>query len=267
MSPLGEFIAGAPVVYGGTRPLSVVVLQGGQGFVRRYAPHRAAREAERVARLLPPETGFALVGYDPAPGDGLTLEGLADALAEDLKKLEQPPVVIGISFGGPVAVRLAVRHPGLVRAVALVASAHRFSDEGVARVARQIAALEAHDLDRFLREFGALFRSRLKNVMLGAMLRLMRRRIAAGMADPAVIVRYLRLVSAPGRADLGAVRCPVLVLGGDRDQFFSGEIMAEAAGGVANGELSLLPGETHMAPVEAAGEMRARLGAWLMHVG
>jgi pimeloyl-ACP methyl ester carboxylesterase len=240
----------------------VVVLQGGQGFVRRHTRERAAREAARVAKLLPPGTGFALVGYDPAPGDGLTLDAIADGLAAVLKGLERPPVLVAISFGGPVAVRLAARHPDAVRGLALVASAHRFSDEGERRVQRQISALEAGDLAGFLKEFGALFRSGMKNAAMGLAVRLMRKRIAAGMADPAVIVRYLRLVSAAGPVDWGAVSCPVLVLGGGSDQFFGG-VMAETASGVANGELSLMERETHMAPVEAAAEVRARLGAWI----
>lgn len=262
MQPLGEFIAGAPVTYGGTGPLSVVVLQGGQGFVRRHTPERAAREAARVARLLPPETGFALVGYDPAPPAGLTLEGIADGLAAALKGLERPPVLAAISFGGPVAVRLAVRHPDAVRGLALIASAQRFSPAGVTRLERQIAALVKRDWADFLKEFGALFRSGVKNALMGLMVRLMRKRIAAGMADPAVIVSYLELARGAGPVDLAAVTCPVLVIGGAADQFFAGA-MDETAAGVARGELALLPRETHMAPLEAEAQMRQRLGAWL----
>ncbi|MFT3810244.1 MAG: alpha/beta hydrolase [Micropepsaceae bacterium] len=266
MSPLGEIIAGAPVTYGGAEPLSVVVLQGGQGFVRRHSAERAAREARRVARLLPPGTGFALVGYDPAPGDGLTLEGIADGLAAALKGLERPPVLAAISFGGPVAMRLAARYPDMVRGVALIASADRFSEEGRARLGRQIAALEAGDWAEFLKEFGALFRSGFRNAAMGLMVRLMRKRIAAGMADPAAIVRYLELARAAGPVDLSAAKRPVLVLGGGKDQFF-GAVMPEMAAGVSAGEIALLPRETHMAPVEAADAMRQRLGSWLARLG
>lgn len=265
MPPLGEFIAGAPVSYGGAGPLSVVVLQGGQGFVRAHSPDRAAREAGRVATLLQPGTSFALVGYDGAPGPDLSLDGMADGLAAALKTLERPPVLAAISYAGPVAVRLAARHPGVVRALALIASADRFSKAGIARLDRQIAALEAGDWAEFLKEFGALFRSPFRNAAMALIVRLLRKRIAAGMNDPRVIGRYLALARTAGPVDLSAITCPVLALGGENDQFFGG-VMAETAEGVATGTLSLLPRETHMAPVEAAGEMRRRLTAWLERV-
>lgn len=266
MPPLGEFIAGAPVAYGGTGALSVVVLRGGQGFVRRHEAARERREVGRAAKLLPPGTGFAQIGYDPAPEAGLTLEAIADRLAAGLERLERPPALVAISYGGPVAMLLAARYPETVRGVALIASAHRFSAEGERRVQRQIAALEAGDWAGFLKEFGALFRSSFRNAAMGLAVRLMRGRIAAGMADPAVIVRYLEMARAAGPVDLGAVRCPVLVLGGTADQFYGG-MMQDVAAGVPAGELALLPHETHMAPVEAARAMRARLADWLTRLG
>lgn len=266
MPPLGEIIAGAPVSYGGDGPLSVVVMRGGQGFVRKHEAGREARELGRALRLLPPGTGFAQVGYDPAPGADLSLDTIADGLAEGLKKLERPPVLAAISYGGPVAVRLAARHPGVVRGLALIASAHRFSGEGEVRVRRQIAALEAEDWAGFLKEFGALFRSGFKNAAMGLAVRLFRKRIAAGMADPKVIVRYLLAGLAAGPVDLSAVTCPVLVLGGAEDQFYAG-MMQELSAEVPEGEIALLPRETHMAPAEAAGEIRQRLSEWLGRIG
>ena len=72
------------------------------------------------ARLIALDVpGFG--GSDAPPG-GFTLDTASDRLAEALAlSAGSPAVVCGHSLGGPLAVRLAVRHPGAVSRLILVA--------------------------------------------------------------------------------------------------------------------------------------------------
>lgn len=74
-----------------------------------------AGDARCIALDLP---GF---GRSDTPPGGFSLDSASDALAAALRALGgAPAVVCGHSLGGPVAARLALRHPGVVSRLVLV---------------------------------------------------------------------------------------------------------------------------------------------------
>lgn len=94
----------------------------GTGAPRIIALHGWGRSGSDFERILSGQDALAvhLPGFGPAPvptGAWSTAE-YADQLAEALRGLG-PLVVVGHSFGGRVAVRLAARHPEIVRALVL----------------------------------------------------------------------------------------------------------------------------------------------------
>jgi pimeloyl-ACP methyl ester carboxylesterase len=249
-------------VGGGARPL--VLINGGQGFVRRADPARAERDARRVARMLPPGTPFALVGYPAAPPPGASADDLADALAAGIRARWGGPVTLGgISYGGLLAARVAAREPALVDGLVLVASALRFSDDGQRRVERQIAFARAGDWAGFADDFAALARRGWLNALVRLRLWMGRHTLAAGFNAPDAITGYLHAMLKAAPPDPRAITAPTLVVGGSADQFFGDGAMAEAAAAMPDARLVLLPGETHMAPVEASKAVAATIGAFL----
>lgn len=71
-----------------------------------------------ASHLIPDLPGF---GAEPMLAEGAGTQDYADWLAARLG--ESPAVIVGHSFGGRVAIRLAVRHPARVRALVLIAGA------------------------------------------------------------------------------------------------------------------------------------------------
>jgi len=99
-----------------------VVLLHGLG-----ADHRAF---QRFERLLPDEWDLHLLdllghGDAPKPEHGYSLDEHGDYIASRLRERwsdaeVQPPVLAGHSYGASTSVAVAARHPGIVRALALL---------------------------------------------------------------------------------------------------------------------------------------------------
>lgn len=111
-SPLGTIIA---THWGsGAR----IVLVHGIGMGRSYFGRlrdALASAHEVIAVDLP---GF---GDSPQPDEPLSIEGLADALADYVCTLPAPVTALGHSMGTQIVAELGARHPELVRSVVLIA--------------------------------------------------------------------------------------------------------------------------------------------------
>ncbi|MDP9353739.1 MAG: alpha/beta hydrolase [Chloroflexota bacterium] len=175
--------------------------------------------------------------------------------------------VIGVSFGGFVALRFAAIHPGLVDKLVLLVSAHRFSPEGQRRIAAQITALEAGDLYGLVRDNAVLFRRPWYNWLVR--LRYLRRkgRFAAEFNDPASIARAYRALFSTDFERNGAyaarIGAETLVIGGTADQFFGRDDFEETARLIPRARLELFEGERHMLPVERRRDVAGLLADFL----
>jgi pimeloyl-ACP methyl ester carboxylesterase len=212
------------------RGVSLRVFEGGEGrpllLVHGYGG--AAWNFDELASFLP---GRRLIvpdlpghgGSSPLPATP-TLAGFADALAP---LLDGPTDVLGHSLGGVVALRLAERHPELVRRVVLAAAAGISSSTraaeilitlaGVVRPAR-IAGRRIERITRSRRLRRLVFQpfevanaDALSDRAVHGFLRgsaLHTDALGAGLA----------LVRDDPRQNLDRVRCPVLVLWGADDR-------------------------------------------------
>ncbi len=261
----GTLLGRIPYVRFGTQPEPILVLAGGQAFVQRPTRARTARDATRVARLLPVNRSFILLGYEPSPAEDRGLDAIVADVAAVIRELGAPKQLVGISYGGVVALQVAAQHPSLVSEIVLLASAYDFSAEGKRRIQRQIGCASRGDFAALVQDFVAVFRRPWLNWLLRLRLRLRRGRIADAMNDPAIIIRGLRAISDPQLADttrLSRITARTLVIGGSRDQFF-GDRIERTASLVPNGSLALFDGETHMVPVERASDVAAKVRAFL----
>jgi 3-oxoadipate enol-lactonase len=170
--------------------------------------------------IIPDLPGHA--GSSPLPAP--TLAGFADVLAE---LLDGPVDVLGHSLGGVVALRLAERHPSLVRRLVLAAPAGISSSTRVAEVT--IALTGIIQPGRIAgRRVGRVARSRrLRNLVFGGFEvanpdLLTERAVHGFLRGPTMhtdaLGAGLALAADDPRRDLDRVRCPVLILWGARDK-------------------------------------------------
>jgi pimeloyl-ACP methyl ester carboxylesterase len=263
----GTFLKRIPFVKIGSGPNPIVVLNGGQAFVRRPTPARALRDAKRIARLLPSHRAIYVLGYDSAPPPGYSIDLIVADVAQILRSEIGPASVMGISFGGFVATRLAADHPDLVKDLILMVSAHRFSSGGRLSIDRQIEYAWQGDFTGFLDEFGLAFRRPWLNWLLRLRIKQERTKLHESMNDPAIIVRGLHAVAGEDFSEdpswLRAIRARTLIVGATRDPFFDVEAMDETARMIPSSEIKLFEGETHMLPVERARDVAKTVRAFL----
>jgi pimeloyl-ACP methyl ester carboxylesterase len=251
---------GAPYIRGGSGQREAVVFFGVNALFRRLdRTSDPGRYARQVSRLLPGHK-FTILGYA-----GSSFEEIVRDMARAI--CTPPDVVVGISFGGFVAMRFAAQHPELVRRLVLLVSAHRFSPGGWQMIERQFEALERGDFQTLVRENALLFRRPWYNWLLRLKLWKDGNRLATDFRDPAAILRDYRQLFGPDFKNNAAygrrIVSPTLVIGGTADQLFDRRASEETAGLIPGAQIQLFEKETHMLPIEKSGEVAGAITDFL----
>jgi pimeloyl-ACP methyl ester carboxylesterase len=248
----GGVVAGAEA--GSGAPILLLHGLGGTWGYWRRTLELLAGSARPIALDLP---GFG--GSDAPPG-GFDLDSASDRLAAALRALEgSPAVVCGHSMGGPLAVRLAVRHPDAVSRLVLV------GPSGLApSPAWQHRVFRALPLYRLLQR--APFTWERWLVSLTPVRR-------AGLAplvdspanlDPAVVERLLEGIRSARELPAGAtaslatgfeqearlVQAPIAAIWGDRDRIVPPSDAGELLRAVPSATIHILPACGHMPMIE-----------------
>jgi pimeloyl-ACP methyl ester carboxylesterase len=171
-------------------------------------------------------------------------------LVEDLREfldwsgLERPPIV-GVSFGGVLALELAMRYPNRLHALATQGVGARFERGLLQQVASWV--LSRYPLPSnspFVNQFfNLLFGSRQQP---GPLFEFVTRQ--CWQTDQSVMTHRFHLVESfdPGPR-LHAVRAPTLLLAGDRDLLVSAQSLRDLFEGIEDSRQVALPGSGHLA--------------------
>jgi pimeloyl-ACP methyl ester carboxylesterase len=244
----GRFPNGMEYLTWGDGPRTLLFISGGPGS---SVPTGLFRRMS--ARWFAP---FVAAGYAawlvtrrrhmPA---GHTVSGIADDFAGVIGEQFGGSVdlVVGESFGGMIAQHLAGEHPGVCARVALVVAGCEVSDWGKAVDGRLAEALRRGDRTAA----GAAFA---EYVLPGEPLRPVRRLLAPlvvkGVIDTSPIEDLVTEVDAEiafdSRAVLPRIDVPVLLVCGDRDQFFPPPVIWETAALISDSRVVWYPGKAHV---------------------
>jgi pimeloyl-ACP methyl ester carboxylesterase len=176
------------------------------------------------------------------------LTDLVDDLAEflDWHRLEAP-AVLGVSFGGVLALEFAARHPHRLSALAVQGAGARFERGLLQRVAGLVLSRYPLPADSpFVNQFfNLLFGGRQRP---GPLFEFVTQQ--CWTTDQAVMAHRFRLVE---HFDIGTrvgrVRVPALCLAGDRDLLVSEGSLAALGEGIPRSRVVRLPGCGHLAAV------------------
>lgn len=230
-------------------PYRIVALHGWERTSADWDGVLSPLDAGAVAVDLP---GF---GATPAPPEPWSPRRYAEAVAvmlRDRAVVSERPVVAGHSFGGRVAVWLAADYPELVGALVLTGvpfcrppGERPPSPHWAFRVGRALhraGLVSDARMERLRRKYGSADYARASGVMRAVNVMAVRETNEAAYDAP-----------------LSRIACPVALVWGAQDTAAPLEVAQAAAGLLADGELTVLPGVDHMTPLAAAGALEAAL--------
>jgi pimeloyl-ACP methyl ester carboxylesterase len=223
----------------GDGPPRVLALHG---WGRRGSDYRQALGG--LDALAPDLPGF---GASPPPAETIGAAGYATLIEPMLGEFPRPPVVVGHSFGGRVAVCLAAANPDRVGGLVL-------SGAPLVRLSPGRKPALGYRMVRALHRAHLVSDTRMERI-----------RRSRGSADYRAATGVMRdiLVTAVNESyepELVRLRGRVLLLWGEKDQEVPVAIAESALrvirGGGGEAELEVIPGAGHLIPIEAPGELR-----------
>jgi pimeloyl-ACP methyl ester carboxylesterase len=179
-------------------------------------------------------------GQTDNPSGRFSYDLMADDTAAFIAALKlDKPVVIGYSDGGMTALTLAIRHPDVAKAIVVGGATHRFADTDL-----YFAGMESFYLTRSKgsisdAELDAIEAARPQMVerykQLHADWRLLLKQVWQMWTTPTVY----------GKDELAKVTVPVLIVLGDRDDFFAVEDALALHRMLPDSELAIASGASH----------------------
>jgi pimeloyl-ACP methyl ester carboxylesterase len=228
----------------------------GRLFAERSSPapteviglHGWARSREDLAAPLAGLHALAIdlpgFGASPEPPQAWGSESYAAMIAELLADLDRPQVLLGHSFGGRIAVRLAAGWPELVSGLVLagvpllrqpsarVSPAWRFR---VARWGSRRGLVSDARMEKLRSHYGSEDYRRASGVMRSVL---------------------VRVVNESYEEDLPRITCPVELVWGSNDTAAPLPMARQACALLPNARLEVIEGGGHMTPLSAPGTLR-----------
>lgn len=193
-------------------------------------------------------------GRSERPPTGYTVEDSVadlDALLTELG-IDHPVHLVGNSYGGVVALEMAVAHPERVAGIALI-EAH-FAVEGwghhmAGSLALAAFGLAEDEVEQWLEEQGGRKLNKLA-------------RNAESLIYDTTMLNDLEAVHPLPREALAAIACPVLAFYGEHSDLLDRARDLDEL--VPDCDLRILPGCTHSVLMEATPELKATLLPWIL---
>jgi pimeloyl-ACP methyl ester carboxylesterase len=205
-------------------------------------------------------------GWHPA---GWSADDLVAAVPDLIGALgEESAILVGLSQGGAVATRVAIKHPGVVRALVLInASPEPPGPDAVDALARVGIALAGDDEAERRAAASGLQRIFHAPGWIEAHPDAARRELDQMLRHPREAMPLATRVPATYRSvtdQLPLIACPTLVVWGELDAgAFRGPGMIAA---IPDAELVVIPGAGHLATLEAAPEIAAAISRFLARI-
>ncbi|ANH81458.1 hypothetical protein A8C56_11125 [Niabella ginsenosidivorans] len=210
-------------IYGSGQP--IVLLHGGvYGYIDEFEPFiNKLKDTYRVICIATRGHGKSAIGHQP-----FTYRQRAEDAFKVIRSITKDSVtVLGFSDGGYSAAKLASLHPELVKKLIIIGAGDRPAGNNRKKF--------NYNEKELMQQAPQLFKNRL-----------------ALMPEPKRWPECLSMLndlyndSIISTETYSKIKCPVLVMGGDRDEYIKVQALATAATSIANAQLSVIPGCGHV---------------------
>jgi 3-oxoadipate enol-lactonase len=177
----------------------------------------------------------------------------------EIQQLSLPPVVVGYSMGGRIALQYATTYPSRCRALVMVSSgitANKPTPESQKRRDDMAALLQKGDMKKAAEmmtegAFSAGFKQKNQKAY-DQYLKIKQQQKADG------VLAQLLGMEKSGTPDLSKLTCPVLFIAGQNDPGFTPDMAKQAQTAIPNSKLVVLP-TGHASPIEAPEQLNTAI--------
>lgn len=239
-------------IYGEGEPIVLVPgLAGGMGLLGPLARELSAHHRVICYELRGEDNCFAI--RRPFAFDDLVLD-----LREFLDTLAlETPTLLGVSFGGAIALEFAARYPGRLGKLIVQGAGCRFLPGLLQQIANTV-------LNRFPLPFDNPFVNQFFNLLFGRpepngpLLDFVTQQIWS--TDQSMMAHRMRLIESFNMDDkLGNLRMPTLVVAGMKDVLVPKRSLRALCNGLPNADLVRLPNAGHLAFVTHAEQLAGKV--------
>ncbi len=232
---------------------NLVIFPGSMNLIQWPAtdPLSLAKEARP---FVPDEYTLYILGYDKNLPMNHTTDQIADEFAQFFKEHIGSATILAISYGGFIAIPFAARYPELTENLLLVTAAHSLSNEGLRLANEWMQLADKEGSYSVLKKSAELFCSAFYRVLFRILIWTQRKSVKSDQYPISTFINaYKHMIDTnlERKKYLSKIKAPTLVIGGNKDNFFSEKIYKETADLIPNAKLIIL-NSGHMVPMEKA---------------
>lgn len=250
----GLFLNKIPYIKSGFGPKNMVFFYGGSAILKSLTASSITNYLDVIRQYVPEGYTYYIFGYEEYPAKKYSLNQITDDFAQIIRDKVGAATIVGISFGGFVAMRFAAKYPELTDQLVLLITAHRFSDNGERKINHMMDLVQNEHYYELIQEFSLLFRRPWLNLLARFMLWKNKGDILRGLKPRAAIINSLAGVFSKDIHEnvnyLSEIKTRTLVIGGTQDPFFGVAEFKATAEAIKGAKLRLFEDEAHMLPVE-----------------
>lgn len=224
----------------------------GSGTPKVLALHGWGRRGNDFAASLDGLDALALdlpgFGASPAPELVIGADGYADIVAQTLDFFDRPPVLVGHSFGGRIAVCLAAKNPELVGDLVL-------TGVPLVRLSKGKKPSVSYRIARRMNDLGVLSNERME--VLKRSQGSTDYRAATGVMRDILV----KVINESYEEEMAMVRSHVELIWGEDDDEVPLQVARTANTLFSDSTLSVVPGVGHMVPTTAPDRLRRSIEA------
>ncbi|MFX0103762.1 MAG: alpha/beta fold hydrolase [Candidatus Hodarchaeota archaeon] len=220
----------------------------------------------RFMKLFPKDYSLLILSYDPKISEGTTPFDIADDFAEIIREELGSAVIMGLSFGGMVALCFASRYPELTDALIVVSSSHHAHERTLDFGVKLMQMMHDKKISDAMIEFLNLFKRKIYRLGLKLGLALVWLIFKKMMNPPEMLLNaYLgaQKLQVKGKKVVSLISSPTLILGGSDDQIFPLESFNKTAELIKDAKLEIFEGETHTMMIERPNPCKKKIKQFL----
>ncbi len=222
-------------------------------------------QAKLFRKFIPDTYTIYVLGYDRNLPLNHTSEQMADEFAQIIREHIGPSTIMAVSYGGFIGIPFAAQYPELTEKFLLLVSAHTCSVQGLQLAQELVQLAEKGDRYTLDQRFNGLISKVFLRVLVKFLTWTRKNKVNPDLNPLSTLIHaYKHMIAtfSDRKKYLTMIQAPTLVIGANKDQFFSEANYRETAELIPDGKVVIF-NSGHMVPIEKMGKVGEAISDFL----